>query len=203
MNDRQEKNSDFIEIEKGYPVVLHKIPSHHSLVKANRLLLGAICLLMVIIFVMGFWLVPDKSLVIANYAKINSSDIAANMNPVISAEVNALKGQFVGLVSGSIESKLKVLEESVRSGKLNSSLSTIEDLKNDVQVLRGYVKPLPSERLVLSNERLIDEMSHLKRLVYMTLASCALMFAAFVGVWYKTRHRLSYRKPKQEFLNNR
>jgi len=70
---------------------------------------------------------------------------AAEMNPVLSAEVNNLKGQFVGLVSGSIESKLRTLEESVRLGTVSTALGTIEDLKNDVRVLRTYSEP-PKKR---------------------------------------------------------
>ncbi len=122
------------------------------------------------------------------------------MNPVISSEVNALKGQLVGLVSGSIESKLNALEESIRVGTVSSSIGTIEDLKNDLKVLRAYSEPAKKGKTVISNEQLMQEMSQLKRLIYLTLASCGLMLAAVAGIWIKNRNRLPYKETKTSYL---
>ena len=111
----------------------------------------------------------------------------------MSAEVNTLKGQLVGLVSGSIESKLRTLEESIRSGTVTNSLGTIEDLKNDVKVLRSYSDPVKKEQADVANEQLIQEMTHLKHLIYMSFASCGLMLAALAGIWIKNLKRLPYK----------
>jgi len=125
---------------------------------------------------------------------------AAEINPVVSAEVNALKGQLVGLVSGSIESKLNALEESLRVGSVSSSIGTIEDLKNDLKVLRAYSEPAKKAKTVVSNEQLMQEMSQLKRLIYLTIASCGLMLAAVAGVWIKNRNRLPYKESQASYL---
>ena len=185
----QEKRTDIIKIQG----VVRTIPSHQQLVKVNRLLLGAVFLLMLIVVVLGFLFVPSSDGV-AGYKKISVSTIAAEgMNPVVSAEVNTLKGQLIGLVSGSIEGKLNTLEQSVKLGSVDNALGTIADLKNDIKVLRSYSDTPKKAEAVVSNVQLAEEVTHLKHLIYMSLASCGLMFVAAAGVWVKYRKRLPYK----------
>lgn len=204
MSDRRESDSDFVGVEKHRSVVLQSVPPHQGLIKVNQFLLATVFVLMIIVFVLGFFLIPDENNIIEGFVKANTSDISASMNPAISEEVNTLKSQLAGLVSGSIESKLKTLEENIRSGKLSSSLNMVEELKNDVEFLRGYVKPVKTDRpAAISNEQLIKEMSYLKRLVYMTIASCALIFIGFVGVWIKNKQLLPYQKQRTGYIGKK
>ena len=85
-------------------------------------------------------------------------------------------------------------------GTVAYSLGTIEDLKNDVKVLRTYSDSAKQEKVRFTNEQLLEEMSHLKNLIYLTLASCSLMLAAVVGVWFKNRFRLPYKQLYRGFL---
>jgi hypothetical protein len=164
------------------------------------MLLGAVFFLMLIVMVLGFVFIPSSNEVIG-YKKISVSTIAAEgMNPVVSAEVNTLKGQLIGLVSGSIEGKLKTLEQSVKLGSVDNSLGTIADLKNDIKVLRSYSDMSKKEEVVVSNQDLAQEVTHLKHLIYMSLASCGLMFAAAAGVWVKYRKRLPFKDIKKGYL---
>ena len=117
MTDLHEKKSELL--------VLASLSPNQDLMKANRWLMATVIFLMATIVVVGFFILPSNSL-----NRYRKSD-AADMNPVLSAEVNTLKGQFVGIVSGSIESKLRSLEESVRLGTAANALGTIEDIKND------------------------------------------------------------------------
>ena len=117
------------------------------------------------------------------------------------AELNTLKGQFVGLVSGSIESKLRTLEESVRLGAAPDSLMTIEELRSDIKTLRAYSATSNNSKITPPNEQLMAEMSELKKLVYLSLASCGLMLAAVAGVWIKNRHRLPYKEMIMRYLH--
>jgi len=175
---------------KSEIVILQRIPSHQGLMKVNRWLMAMVFFLMTVIVIAGFFMFPAN-----NVTSFKKSEVTiAEMNPVLSAEVNTLKGQFVGLVSGSIEGKLRTLEESIRLGTVSKSLGTIEDLKNDVKVLRSYSEPAKKEKVALSNEQIMQEMSELKRLIYVTLASCGLMLAAVAGVWFKNRYRLPYKE---------
>ena len=180
MSELHEKKSEL--------VVLHGIPQHQALMKVNRWLMAMVFFLMAFSVIAGFFLLPANDL--SRYKKSEAADI----NPVLSAEVNTLKGQFVGLVSGSIESKLRALEESIRLGKASNALGAIEDLKNDVKVLRSYSEPTNKDSVVVDNAQVMREMSQLKRLIYLTLASCGLMLAAIAGVWIKNRYRLPYKE---------
>lgn len=192
----QEKRSEIVRIQG----VLQSIPSHQQLMKVNGLLRGAVFFLMIIVLVLGFVLLPSTNAA-QNYNKTNISSIAATgMNPALSAEVNNLKGQLIGLVSGSIESKLKALESSVKLGSVDNSLGTIADLKNDIKVLRSYSADPQKEVSVVSNIQLAEEVTHLKHLIYMSLASCGLMFVAATGVWVRYRKRLPYKVIKKGYL---
>ena len=184
---------------KSEIVVLQRIPSHQGLMKVNRWLMVMVIFLMTVIFIAGFFIFPGD--IVSSYK--NSEVNVAEMNPVLSAEVNTLRGQFVGLVSGSIESKLRTLEESVRLGTVSEALGTIEDLKNDVKVLRTYSESPKKEKAALSNEQLMQEMSELKRLIYLTLASCGLMLAAIAGIWLKNRYRLPYKETILHYLGKK
>jgi hypothetical protein len=192
MSDTPEKKSNI--------VALNTIPPHQNLVKANRWLLATVFFLMSVIVVGGWLLFPREDLT-AYQQTTNTQLYSDHINPVLSAEVNTLKGQFVGLVSGSIESKLRTLEDSVRLGSAPDSLMTIEELRNDIKSLRAYSAPSNNGKVTLPNEQIMAEMSELKKLVYLSLASCGLMFAAFAGIWFKNKHRLPYKEMITRYLH--
>jgi len=199
MNDKREVNSEVVDSQRHLSVVMHRIPPQQELMKVNRLLLAIVFALMTVVFVLGFALFPSQG-VFEGYKQVKP--YAVEMNPVLSAEINSLKGQVVGLISGSIESKLRALEESVRLGTVSSSLGTIEDLKNDIKVLRSYSEPSVADQAAVSTEQLMQEMSHLKNLIYVSLASCGLMLAAVAGVWIRNRNRLPYTDAKKAYLSS-
>jgi len=178
-------------------VVLQNVPQQ-GLVKANRFLLLLATSLMIAVFILGFLLVPEEDMLTSLQAK-NEPDpkVYAIQNPVLSDEIDILKGQLVGLISGSIESKLRALESSVRKGTVTDSLGTIQDLKNDVKVLQTYSAPEKSKAENQVNQALLQEVSQLKRLIYLTLTSCGLMFAAIAGFWVRNHYYLDYRKSKK------
>jgi len=187
------------DLTKSEIVVMHRMPSHQALMKSNRWLLRCVLFLMAVIFVGGFLLVPK-----GDYEAVKQKNFAyAEKNsPRLMAEMDSLKGQVVGLVSGSIEGKLKSLETSIKAGSLNGSLGTIEEIKNDLKILRGYSPGEKAETAVkLDNELLIEEMSHLKRLIYFILASCGLMFAAVAGIWAKYQ-QLPFKAIVMRYLKN-
>lgn len=184
---------------KSEIVVLQRIPSHQALMKVNRWLMAMVFFLMTVIVIAGFYLLPAN-----DFGRFKKNEVTlAEINPVLSAEVNTLKGQFVGLVSGSIESKLRSLEDSIRLGAAANSLATLQDLKNEVQVLRSYSESAKNEAVTTDSKQLIQEMSHLKHLVYLTLASCGLMLAAVCGIWLKNRYRLPYKETIMRHLGKK
>lgn len=199
MSEMRDINSDD---ERGYsPVIFERMPSHQSLVKVNRLLLYVVLCLMLVVFLMGFFLIPSQN-VLNTYKSIQLEEAyKAKMNTALSEEIDTLKAQLIGLVSGSIESKLRTLEQSVKLGAVSYSLGTIEDLRNDVKVLRSYSDSVKQDKARLANEQLLTEMSQLKDLIYFTLASCGLMVAAVAGVWIRNRNWLPHNKEsRRSFL---
>lgn len=199
MSDIEEKKSQIIKAQGE----LQTVHSDFGLMKVNRFLVAVVFSLMTLVLILGFLLFPDQSI---NFKYKDKGNISArignaDMSPVLSAEVKTLKGQMIGLVSGSIESKLRTLEESIRLGSVNNSLGTIEDLKNDVKVLRSYSEPVENtEKTGIANEQVLQEVSQLKKLIYVSLASCGLMLAAVAGIWLKNSNRLSYKKVITHYL---
>lgn len=190
-----EINLDEVDHETRALVALHVVQRHQALVKVNRFLLVLVFVLLSAVFGLGLVLLPDHSA----WESVQSSNSAhaAIQNPVIAAEISTLKGQLFGLVSGSIESKLRTLEESIRRGSVSDSLNTLEDLKSDVKVLSVYSDgPQTQSRNEVVNQELIKELSDLKGLVYLTFVSCGLMIAALAGIWLRQRRLTHHRTYK-------
>jgi len=196
-----EINLDDANSESRALALLQAVQRHHALVKANRFLLGLVFVLMVAVLAMGLVLMPSQT----NWPRSQASQVAmasnALQNPAISAEINTLKSQLFGLVSGSIESKLRSLEENIKRGSVADSLNTIQDLKSDVKVLSAYTHaPQIKAPDVVVNQQLIKEMTDLKDLVYLTFISCGLMIAAVAGVWLRNRYRLTHQNNHTIYL---
>lgn len=175
-----------------------------SVLKMNRLVLAVITGLMSMVVFMGILLMPVNEIVKSPEVHKPVALYDVQMNPVISAEVDALKSQLVGLVSGSIESKLKILEEGLRTGTISEiGLDTIHALQDDLVVLKTYSET-GAGRLIAQKylqqstaaerveaKALAEEVSQLKNLVHLLIASCGLMLAAIAGVWVRRRYALN------------
>ncbi len=186
MSDRRNVKFEIIE-HRGS---LQKTSPYYDVVKANRWRITAMVSAMAVAVMVGIAFAPNEDIKTAT--PLTKHYVDGN-NPALSPEINTLKGQFVGLVSGSIESKLRTLEENIRTGSVANSLGTIEDLKNDVKVLRAYSDPISKENVNVSNAQLMQEISHLRGLIYLTLTSCGLMIAAIAGVWIRNRKKLPFK----------
>ena len=198
-----EINLDDVDNEKHALVVLQVVQRHHALVKANRALLVVVFLLMAAVFAMGLFLLPRNNVIETAKANQAANVNFALQNPAISAEINTLKGQMFGLVSGSIESKLRSLEENIKRGSVADSLNTIQDLRSDVKVLGAYSTAEAQANIqqqAVPNQQLIKEMTDLKDLVYLTFISCGLMIAAVAGVWFRHR-RLTHHRAYKGYLS--
>ncbi len=178
-----------------------------SVLKMNRLVLAVIVALMTAVIVMGMMLMPDSKITELPVQARSSVELyEVQMNPVLSAEVDALKSQLVGLVSGSIESKLTILENSLRTGTITETgLDTIYALREDLVVLKTYSetgagrliaqKYLPKPAVKLDASALAEEVSQLRSLIHFLISSCGLMFAAIAGVWVRKQYVLTAELP--------
>lgn len=155
--------------------------------------------LIAIVFVLGFVLLPRQN-ILAELSRNRAAE--ATQNPVLSAEISTLRGQMFGLVSGSIESKLRSLEDNIRRGSISDSLETLQELKSQVKILSTYnQEPSAKFEQAAVDQKVIKELSELKGLIYLTIASCGLMIAALAGVWLRHRYRLTHQKQTKAFLS--
>ncbi len=196
------KNSDESD-DSQKAVILHPILSRENelnLLKANKILVYTVIALALVVVLFGFFLLPKQNMLNEFERQQVLTEIQKQyINPALSEEIKLLQSQLVGLISGSIESKLRILEETIKSGNLSTTgMGVIQDLKNDVIVLKTYSKT-GAGRLIATNnaitekklnKQLMDEVSQLKNLLYASIASCGLLVAAIAGVWYQGRYRL-------------
>ena len=183
-----------------------------SVLKMNRWVLAMLVGLMATVILMGMLLIPAENIVKQPAIAVKATELyEVQMNPVLSAEVDALKSQLVGLVSGSIESKLKILEEALRSGTISETgLDTIHALQEDLVVLKTYSEtgagrliaqkylhqPQSIETLILA-----EQVSQLKSLVHFLITSCGLMIAVVGGVWVRKRYVLEHSSSEQKKIS--
>jgi hypothetical protein len=198
---RQQKTKPKVFNATKEVMTLHNQVQPHDLAAKNRVLLRLVFALMLVVFMLGSFLLPARDM-IDELKEKQTVEVTANAeslkNPVLTAEIDSLKGQLVGLVSGSIESKLKTLEKSIKLGSVVGSLETLNSVKEDIKVLRTYSQPLEQKKQqdLTANKILAKEVSQLKRLMYLTLGSCGLMFAALAGIWLKERRQLIAKQPE-------
>jgi hypothetical protein len=187
-----------------------------SLLNANRIMFCLFACLMALVVMLGFLLFPANSLLTDLEVRQRAAEVnGPAQNPALSMEVNALKGQVVGLVSGSIESKLRNLEENIRADNVTAvDLGTIQEIKNDLKILRNSSdssanalaerqSDAANRTAMLSNGQLLDEFSQLKYLIYFSIASCSLMIATVGGVWLHNRYSLEHQKAGRLLGKNR
>jgi predicted KAP-like P-loop ATPase len=153
--------------------------------------------LIAMVFIMGLVLLPRQNM-LEQLGRQRFSGSYATQNTALTAEVNTLKGQMFSLVSGSIEAKIKSLEDNIRRGSVSESLDTLQDLKTQVKILASSTQgtSVANAEQVAVEQTVIKELSELKGLIYLTIVSCGLMIAALAAVWLRSRNRLTHQKPK-------
>lgn len=210
MSDKSsDKNGEY-----QHTVILHPASSHNNehTLKVYRILFFSVIALMLVVMLFGFFIWPKHNILTQFEKQQVIAEIQnQQINPALSEEIKVLKSQLIGLISGSIESKLRILEVSIQSGTLaTTGKGAIQDLKNDIIVLKTYSET-GAGRLIANNteasvtkldKQLMNEISQLKNLLYVTIASCGLMVAAIGGIWYQSRYRLSHDRAEKKQLNN-
>jgi len=191
--------------------ILHSV-TQASVLKMNRVVLAMLVSLMALVIFMGSLLIPEEYTVGQSAQAVKAVELyEVQMNPVLSAEVDALKSQLVALVSGSIESKLKILEDALQNGTITKTgLETIRALQEDLVVLKTYSetgagrlianKYLPQARN-LETIALTEQVSQLKGLVRFLITSCGIMLACIGGVWVRRQYALEDQSSKQKKIS--
>lgn len=120
------------------------------------------------------------------------------------SDVELLKGRMNHLITGTMETKIHKLEQSLKSGIISrNDLTTIQELREDLQVLKAHSLRNASTTLqvdqrgarinaqtALHSQRLLNEFSKIKNLFYISIASWGGLILIIGGAWLRGYYRL-------------
>lgn len=138
-------------------------------------------------------------------------------------KLESLQNRMTVFVADSVETKLKSLERNVTAGTVGAQeIKTLEELKGEVKLLEDYSagkhgKLLDPSRLDHARFQsipgsdnntapagdLLYEVSQIKRLLYLGIASCGLVGLMIGGYWWQSvshAKRLGGGRPSQRLL---
>ncbi len=179
----------------------------------SRAIMGSCFVVLGVTILFGYAVMSQNSFKsMDSYEVINHDPVREIIaNPILSADVEMLKGQMVSIISGSVKTKLAQLQESISAGQVsNKELLLLNELTKDINAMRAVSTPnvgvgsVDQSVLVSKGSQnpaiLLKELSNLKLLVYLTIVSCGLMFVASAGVWLQTRLILQHHDKYRNLL---
>jgi hypothetical protein len=124
-------------------------------------------------------------------------------------KLEALQNRMTVFVADSVESKLKTLEQNVALGTVGTQeIKTLEELKGEVKLLETYsvgkglnltdparldhvrFKISPGIENTPTSGDLLYEVSQMKRLLYISIASCGFVGLMIGGYWWQLTSRV-------------
>jgi hypothetical protein len=142
------------------------------------------------------------------YSHVLSGSSSNVHSATLVRDIESLKGQMNILITGAMETKIQQLEESLQSGIISAAdLGTIRELKEDLKALRAYSVQKASTTFGLTigsenpggqtavglsqySEELLNEVSKMKNLFYISIASWGVAIVIFGGTWLRGYYRL-------------
>jgi len=127
---------------------------------------------------------------------------------IYNAQLESLQDRMTGFIAGSVETKLRALENSVAAGTVGAQeIRMFEELKNELKLLETYsagksgnftdqtrldhprFQAAPGFGQPVPNGELLREVLQLKILLYFSIASCGLFGAMVCGYWWQQHSR--------------
>ncbi len=124
-------------------------------------------------------------------------------------KLEALQDRMTAFVADSVEIKLKSLEKHVADGTVGvQEIKTLEELKGEVKLLENYsagkggnltdtsrldharFQLTPGNQNTTSNADLLYEVSQMKRMLYLGIASCGFVGFLLGGYWWQSNSRI-------------
>jgi hypothetical protein len=124
-------------------------------------------------------------------------------------QLEALQDRMTSFVADSVENKLKALERNVTEGVVGAQeIKTLEELKGEVKLLEKYsagrkgnltdssrleharFQITPGTGDTPSSADLLNEVSQMKRLLYLGIASCGFVGCLLGGYWWQSHSRI-------------
>lgn len=139
----------------------------------------------------------------------NVEDRDATRIRLYNEKLEALQNRMTVFVADSVETKLKTLEKNVTAGTVGSQeIKTLEELKGEVKLLETYssgkranltdparldharFQTTPGSEATAAGGDLLYEVSQMKRLLYLSIASCGLVGLMIGGYWWQITARV-------------
>jgi hypothetical protein len=135
------------------------------------------------------------------YAVEQSLEGPAAKDKALYRDVDLLKRHSHALITGSIENKIRRIEADLRRGTVQAAdLETLESVKEDLKLLKNYAAVGTSQQVaarslpaapqgpknpahLANQEQVLAEIATMKSLLYISLASCGLLFIGVGGLW--------------------
>jgi hypothetical protein len=124
-------------------------------------------------------------------------------------KLEALQDRMTAFVADSVETKIKTLEKNVTEGTVGTQeIKTLEELKGEVKLLEKYsaakggnltdssrldharFQITPGSQSTASSGDLLYEVSKMKRLLYLGIASCGFVGFLIGGYWWQGHIRV-------------
>jgi hypothetical protein len=124
-------------------------------------------------------------------------------------QLEALQDRMASFVVDSVENKLKALDRNVTEGVVGAQeIKTLEELKGEVKLLEKYsvgrkgnltdssrlehprFQITPGTQNTPSSADLLNEVSQMKRLLYLGIASCGFVGCLLGGYWWQSHSRI-------------
>ena len=172
---------------------------------ASRWVAGLLLMLCIAIALFSVLTTPDHP---GQYQAKPAIKGAVVKDPVLYREVDLLRRQSNALLTGSIETKLRLIEKNLRSGTVRAAdLEMLQSLKEEFKLLKnpsvldssGEPAGRPpsiaqttgrGSAHLINNEQMLAEMAYMKNLLYVSIASCGLLFVSVGGLWLHSSSRL-------------
>ena len=123
-------------------------------------------------------------------------------------KLEALQNRMTVFVADSVETKLKTLEQNVALGSVGAQeIKTLEELKGEVKLLETYsagkranltdparldhprFQTTPGSEAAAGSGELLYEVTQMKRLLYLGIASCGFVGCMIGGYWWRITGR--------------
>ena len=123
-------------------------------------------------------------------------------------KLESLQDRMTVFVADSVETKLKTLEKNVTAGTVGTQeIKTLEELKGEVKLLQNYssgkhanltdpsrldhprFQTTPGSQATATSGDLLYDVSQMKRLLYISIASCGFVGFMIGGHWWHSASR--------------
>lgn len=213
--DKYNKNKSFIvsSSELGKSVIFP--PARGSAFLWGFALL---CIALVLSVILTFLLpLLDRPRDISVRFPSSTPQASTERNSTLRQDVELLKGQMNVLITGAMESKIQHLEKSLQSGIITTAdLQLVREVKEDLKTLKAFsarnastnlsliagtekVPNQPDSLATLYTEDVLHEISNLRTLLYISIASCGFAILVLGGAWLRSFYRLKQIQNDQWF----